>query len=253
MENENKENIMYQKIHSKDSDGYKKWTSVEYISKEQYLQEKIVEQAKKDGYEAGYLFDNDESIISWNELKKIDGIFSNTNLIDVIDDIKESNKNLSEKELKEEVVFRVLEDNVDWHGFDHSLIDNEQIDSGKLLETRCYILEQVSEAVVDKEINSFKEIQNRVDELLKNNQMEEFNKRYKDKAIEICSKENSSLTFTMFIKELTQNLTQEEKILVLKESIDTLINEITKTNKETVENSSILNNTENKTNTNKRR
>lgn len=136
----------------------------EYESKTKELQE----QSKKEGYEAGYLFDNDESIITWNNLKKIDNIFSQTNFIEFIDEIKESNENLSEKELKEELVFRILEDNVDWHGFDHSLIDNEQIDSSKLLDTRCYILEQVSEAVVNKQINSFEKIQNKVDELLFN-------------------------------------------------------------------------------------
>ena len=155
-------------IHYKTSDGVESWSTVEYLTKEQYLQEKI-EQSKKEGYEAGYLFDNDESIISWNKLKKIDGIFSDANLIDVIDEIKESNKNLSEKELKEEVVFRVIEDNVDWHGFDHSLIENEQIDSGKLLDTRCYILEQVSESVVENKINSLENIQNKIDELLLKN------------------------------------------------------------------------------------
>jgi len=136
----------------------------EYESKTKELQE----QSKKDGYEAGYLFDNDESIITWKDLKKIDSTFSNADFIEIIREIKESNENLSEKELKEELVFRILEDNVDWHGFDHSLIDNEQIDSGKLLDTRCYILEHVSEAVVNKQINSFEKIQNKVDELLFN-------------------------------------------------------------------------------------
>ena len=101
-------------------------------------------------------------------MKKIDSTFSNADFIEIIREIKESNENLSEKELKEELIFRILEDNVDWHGFDHSLIDNEQIDSGKLLDTRCYILEHVSEAVVNKQINSFEKIQNKVDELLFN-------------------------------------------------------------------------------------
>ena len=136
----------------------------EYGTKTKELQE----QSKKDGYEAGYLFDSDESIISWKELKKIDSTFSNADFIEIIREIKESNENLSEKELKEELVFRIIEDEVDWHGFEHSLIDNEQIDSGKLLDTRCYILEQVSEAVVNKQINSFEKIQNKVDELLFN-------------------------------------------------------------------------------------
>ena len=134
----------------------------EYESKTKELQE----QSKKEGYEAGYLFDNDKSIISWKELKKIDSTFYNADFIEIIREIKESNENLSEKELKEELVFRVLEDNVDWHGFDHSLIDNEQIDSGKLLDTRCYILEQVSETVVENKINSLEDIQNKIDELL---------------------------------------------------------------------------------------
>ena len=136
----------------------------EYGTKTKELQE----QSKKDGYEAGYLFDSDESIISWKELKKIDSTFSNADFIEIIREIKESNENLSEKELKEELVFRIIEDEVDWHGFEHSLIDNEQIDSGKLLDTRCYILEQVSEVVVNKQINSFEKIQNKVDELLFN-------------------------------------------------------------------------------------
>lgn len=134
----------------------------EYESKTKELQE----QSKKESYEAGYLFDNDKSIISWKELKKIDSTFYNADFIEIIREIKESNENLSEKELKEELVFRVLEDNVDWHGFDHSLIDNEQIDSGKLLDTRCYILEQVSETVVENKINSLEDIQNKIDELL---------------------------------------------------------------------------------------
>ena len=136
----------------------------EYESKTKELQE----QSKKEGYEAGYLFDSDESIISWKDLKKIDSTFSNADFIEIIREIKESNENFSEKELKEELVFRIIEDEVDWHGFEHSLIDNEQIDSGKLLDTRCYILEQVSEVVVNKQINSFEKIQNKVDELLFN-------------------------------------------------------------------------------------
>ena len=142
----------------------------EYESKTKELQE----QSKKDGYEAGYLFDSDESIITWNELKKMDNIFSQTNFIEFIDEIKESNKELSEKELKEELVFRIIEDEVDWHGFDHSLLDNERlsilynIDNTKLLETRCSILEKLSEAIVNKQINSFEKIQNKLDELLFN-------------------------------------------------------------------------------------
>lgn len=142
----------------------------EYESKTKEIQE----QSKKDGYEAGYLFDSDESIITWNELKKMDNIFSQTNFIEFIDEIKESNKELSEKELKEELVFRIIEDEVDWHGFDHSLLDNERlsilynIDNTKLLEKRCSILEKLSEAIVNKQINSFEKIQSKLDELLFN-------------------------------------------------------------------------------------
>lgn len=180
----------------------------EYESKTKELQE----QSKKEGYEAGYLFDSDESIITWNNLKKIDKIFSQTNFIEFIDEIKESNENLSEKELKEELVFRILEDNVDWHGFYHSLIDNEQIDSGKLLDTRCYILEQVSEAVVNKQIDSFEKIQNKVDELLFNDS------RTKDFFIMNCVKSEISIEPMQIVEKISKeefNLEKDFRSLLL--------------------------------------
>lgn len=177
----------------------------EYESKTKELQE----QSKKEGYEAGYLFDSDEFIISWKELKKIDNTFSNADFIEIIREIKESNENLSEKELKEELVFRIIEDEVDWHGFDHSLIDNEQIDSGKLLDTRCYILEQVSEAVVNKQINSFEKIQNKVDELLFNDS------RTKDFFIMDCVKSIEPMQIVEKISKEEFNLEKDFRSLLL--------------------------------------
>ena len=229
----------------KSSYGLLRGEEVSYIPLEEYkkMQEASLEVKEKskpnESYYLEYFFDNEPSLISWKEILSFnqDEPISFKQLKELLDNITEDNSSssLSEKEQKEEVLFRLLEEKLDWRGFDYSLIDEGKLDSGKFLDTRCYCLEQISEGIVSKKIESFEEAQTMLNELLLNdNHANAF----------VLGKENNPLKILEEESKLSENISTFFRTQLLEEMKTTnnpfvasqrIVQELTKTNPDRLE------------------
>ena len=104
----------------------------------------------------------------WEEVLNVLNVKTNEG-ISLIESILEDNPEIKDRELQEEFVFRLLEDKLDWYGFDYSLSDDGKIDSSVLIETRCNILENVVKSFSDNETDSIEKIQSDLKIQLLNN------------------------------------------------------------------------------------
>ena len=131
---------------------------------------------------------NDLTRVKSKELQeKICGDFevSKEELDSLTGEIKESNREMSNRELNEEIAFRLIEESVDMHGFNSLLdgkavLENEANPDGKavissdvnsqIMEAHSEILEDAAAAYVSGELE-FNKLQNFIDEQLKENEL----------------------------------------------------------------------------------
>ncbi|MBO4858714.1 MAG: YifB family Mg chelatase-like AAA ATPase [Treponema sp.] len=154
---------------------------------------------KEKGIEAGWDVVNDavyESRTQINDMTKTesermqntvceDFEITKEDLYSFINEIKESNNELTNRELNEEIAFRLIEESVDMHGFESQLggravFENEANPENKavisdavnsqIMEAHSAIIEEAANAYISGDIK-FNAIQNFIDERLKSNEL----------------------------------------------------------------------------------
>ena len=129
---------------------------------------KWVKKVESDAYLDHQLSENNDSVMTWDEILSFNKNEPITfpKLKELYKEIIETKNFLTEKEKKEEVLFRLLEDEFDWQGFNYSLVDKGIIDSSQLLEWRCSFMGEVVADIVSKKIETFEEAQEKLSDLL---------------------------------------------------------------------------------------
>lgn len=84
-----------------------------------------------------------------------------------IEDALEDNDFENEHELKEDVMFRLLDENLDYGKYKYTVKEeNDDLIHQKLFEKRCVICEKVSSAWVDGEVSNIVEAQKLADKII---------------------------------------------------------------------------------------